>query len=145
MTRDLSLAISLIAMALGAIACSSGDNGPPTGPQPPAAITFSGVVQTIFNQSCATSQCHAGASPQENMNLSQGQAYANIVNVPSQQVAGLLRVDPERPDSSYLILKLEGNAGAVGGMATQMPLGGALAQAQIDSIRSWITNGAPNN
>jgi hypothetical protein len=47
------------------------------------------------------------------------------------------------PDNSYLIRKLEGLAGISG---SRMPLGGPfLDQATIDQVRSWISNGAPNN
>ncbi len=103
------------------------------------------MIQPIFTANCAFTQCHAGPTPQEGMNLSEGQAYGNIVNVSSNQVPRLRRVEPNRPDSSYVILKLEGNAGVVGGVATQMPLGGSLSQARIDTIRTWIAGGAPNN
>jgi len=67
------------------------------------------------------------------------------VRVASTQVPGLFRVDPGRPDSSYLVLKLEGLAGAVGGIGTQMPLGGQLTRAQIDSVRAWVAAGAPDH
>ncbi|MEZ4415311.1 MAG: hypothetical protein R3E10_06120 [Gemmatimonadota bacterium] len=79
------------------------------------------------------------------MDLSAGRTHASTVNVRSTQVSRLFRVDPARPDSSYVLLKLRGMAGAVGGVGTQMPLGGALTQAQIDTVRIWIAAGAQNN
>jgi hypothetical protein len=79
------------------------------------------------------------------MNLSQGQAYANIVNVQSNE-SSLLRVRPSQPDSSYLVHKIQGTQSNVGGSGGQMPLGrNPLSQAQIDTIRQWIADGAPNN
>jgi hypothetical protein len=78
------------------------------------------------------------------LDLSPGSVHENTVRVPATQVPGLYRVDPARPDSSYLLLKLEGLAGAVGGIGTQMPLGGQLTGPQIDSVRAWIQAGAPN-
>ena len=106
---------------------------------------FAAAVQPIFTANCAFSGCHAGASPAQGMNLSDGQAYANIVNVMSNQ-SGLLRVEPSEPDSSYLVHKIQGTQGSVGGSGGQMPLGRtALTQTQIDTIRQWITDGAANN
>jgi len=79
------------------------------------------------------------------LDLSAGRTHANTVNVSSTQVPRLLRVDPSRPDSSYLLIKLRGTAGSVGGIGTQMPLGGALNGPQIDTVRTWILAGAQNN
>jgi hypothetical protein len=54
----------------------------------------------------------------------------------------LLRVKPGDPDNSYMVHKIEGLAGIVGG---RMPLGQTpLPQTTIDAIRQWIANGAPN-
>ncbi len=131
------------------LACSSAcaaDGVDPNGPDPDGGtLSFSGGVQPIFTDNCAFTQCHAGASPQADMNLSEGMAYQNIVNVSSRQVSTMVRVAPGEPDSSYLVLKIEGRAGSVGGVATRMPLGGMLTQAQIDTIRRWMENGAENN
>jgi len=106
---------------------------------------FAAAVQPILTANCALSGCHAGASPAQGMNLSLGQAFANIVSVPSNE-SGLLRVKPSEPDSSYLVHKIQGTQGTVGGSGGRMPLGrAALSQAQIDVIRQWIADGAPNN
>ena len=61
-----------------------------------------------------------------------------LVGVPSGQDAGVQRVNAGNPDLSYLIQKLEGTAAAGG----QMPPGAPLAQASIDVIRLWISQGA---
>lgn len=100
-------------------------------------------VQGIFSNSCALSGCHAGANPAAGQNLSQGAAISNIVCVPSVQVARLFRVQAGNPDSSYLVLKVEGNAGMVGGSALRMPVGGMLTPQEVDAIRAWILAGAP--
>ena len=116
------------------------DNGNGTG-----GSGFAAAVQPILTANCALSGCHAGASPAQGMNLSLGQAFANIVNVPSNE-SGLLRVKPSEPDSSYLVHKIQGTQSTVGGSGGRMPLGrAALSQAQIDIIRQWIADGAPNN
>jgi len=134
---------TIAVLMIGVLACSGdGENGP-TDP-PTSDSSLFAAVQSIFTGNCAFSECHAGATPQQGMNLSAGQAYSNIVGVASNEVPRLLRVAPSDPDSSYLVLKVEGKAGLVGGVGTQMPLGGALSQAQIDTIRAWIAAGANN-
>ncbi len=137
---------ALAALALVGMACADGTPDP-AGPDggPPASVTFAGAVQPIFTRNCAFAGCHAGATPQMGMDLSSGAAYANIVGVASVQVPSMDRVVPEQPDSSYLVLKLEGTAGTVGGVGTRMPLGGQLTTAQIDTIRVWIAGGALEN
>lgn len=111
---------------------------PPCGPFDP--------IQAIFTANCALSGCHAGVQPQQGQNLSEGQAYANIVDVPANEQPNLMRVRPFLPDSSYLVHKIQGTHVGVGGSGGQMPLGRIpLTQAQIDLIRDWITAGAPNN
>lgn len=131
----------------GALACNSGD-GTGVLPPPPldSSVTFSGSVQPIFTRNCAfATGCHAGPDAQQGMDLSAGQAYSNIVNVRSMEVPRLFRVAPSNADSSYLVLKIQGSAGLVGGVGTRMPLGGSLTQAQIDTIVAWVAVGARNN
>jgi len=132
---------TVAALMIGVLACSGdGENGPM---DPPTSDTsLFAAVQSILTGNCAFSGCHAGSTPQQGMNLSAGHAYSNIVGVASNEVPRLMRVAPSDPDSSYLVLKVEGKAGLVGGVGTQMPLGGALSQAQIDTIRAWIAEGA---
>ena len=71
--------------------------------------------------------------------LDAANSYADLVNVDSNEVPSLKRVEPGDPDNSYLVQKVEGTA-AVGG---RMPLGGdRLPDAEIDLIRQWISEGA---
>lgn len=107
-----------------------------------SAPTLSLLQADIFSPSCAVSGCHTGASPPQGLNLSAGQTFANVVDVPANEVPSLDRVEPGDPDASYLVRKVEGTA-SVGG---QMPLGGApLSNAQMQAIRDWITAGAEDN
>ncbi len=123
------------------------ENGNPIGTPPPGdSVTLSGDVQPILTANCAVSGCHAGTSPAVGQNLSAGQAYAAIVNVPSQEAPDLMRVRPSLPDSSYLVHKIQGTQGSVGGSGGRMPLGGnPLTAEQIATIRAWITAGALDN
>jgi hypothetical protein len=104
------------------------------------AVSFAGQVQSIFNASCTTN-CHGGNRPSAGLNLTQGNAYSNLVNVPGD--CSKVLVVPKSPSTSYLLNKLTG-VGICSG--TQMPAKGvSLSSAQIDSIRGWICQGAPNN
>jgi len=78
------------------------------------------------------------------MDLSDGLAWSNIVDVASAEDPNLNRVQPGDPDNSYLVLKLEGSPRILGG---QMPQDGPpfLSQAEIDAIRQWILDGAQDN
>ncbi len=106
-------------------------------------VTLAGDVQPIFTSTCALSGCHAGTNPQRGMNLSVGQTFANVINVPSMELSTMNRVTPGQPNSSYLVHKVQGTHSDVGGTGFQMPIGGSpLTQAQIDLIRAWIAAGA---
>jgi hypothetical protein len=124
---------------VGTSATASATVSNTTGPTP---FTFTEIQTQIFNVSCAVSGCHAGPAPAAGMDLT-ASAFTRIVNVPSSEVSGLMRVAPGNASDSYLIRKLEGGPGIVG---ARMPLGGPfLNQATIDRIRAWIDSGAPNN
>jgi len=139
-TRWAACAVTLVVVG----ACSS-DGG--TNPQPqPSPLSFATHVQSILTASCATGGCHVAPGAAAGLDLSQGQAHGNVVNVASSQVAHLMLVEPNDPDSSYLMVKLLGEAGLIAGVPSQMPLGvPALRAGQIDTIAMWIDNGAPNN
>ena len=106
-------------------------------------------VQPIFTQSCALSGCHAGAFPAANMSLEEGRLFdpqQGIVDVPSVERLGLVRVLSGDADSSYLVNKIEGTQAAVGGAGDRMPPGAApLPDFAIDIIRRWIDEGALDN
>ena len=119
-------------------------NGQPlgsgSGVPPPLTADFQSIQDNVFTPICV--RCHSGAGAPEGLALDAAHSYALLVGVPSNEDAGLLRVKPGVPDSSYLVLKLQGSPGIVG---VQMPFGGPpLPQATIDVIRQWITNGAAN-
>jgi hypothetical protein len=122
-------------------ACAAGEicqAGACVGCGPP--VSYAGQVQPIWNASCTTN-CHGGNRPSAGLNLAPGGSYGSLVNVPGD--CGKLRVAPGKPDSSYLINKLTGSGICAG---TQMPAKGvSLAPAQIDLLRGWICQGAPNN
>jgi cytochrome c5 len=114
---------------------------------------FTTKIQPIFTANCAV--CHAGNSAPPNckpMNLSSGNAYANIVNVLAGELATMNRIAPNNPNQSYLWHKINGTQGGlsglnnschVSGMNQQMPPpSGGLSGSDIADIMSWINTGA---
>ncbi|MBN2365888.1 MAG: hypothetical protein EH225_07695 [Calditrichaeota bacterium] len=80
-----------------------------------------------------------GSLPEAHLNLSEGKSYQNLVKVNSFQIRDMMRVQPGRPDSSYLLNKLEGGR-LVGDV---MPPGAkGLSREEIQVIREWIQLGA---
>jgi hypothetical protein len=112
-------------------------------------VTLSNDVQPIFTATCATSlACHVTgnlvAPPVNPMDLSAGNAFAQLVNVASSE-SPLPRVAPGNPDGSFLIHKITGQLDPGEG-GVQMPNGGIpLSAAQMQTIRDWVAGGALNN
>ena len=105
------------------------------------AVTFTMVQEQVFNKSCAFSGCHAGLQPQAGMNLSDGNAYSNLVNVISKRNPNYKRVDPGNSSNSYIIKMLRNT----GENTWQMPPSGKLSEDIIGLVESWINDGAKNN
>jgi hypothetical protein len=83
------------------------------------------------------------------MSLEAGNLYdpqTGIVSVPSVQAPGLDRAEPGSAELSYLVHKIQGTQGTVGGTGERMPRGAAaLPDAAIQVIRAWIDQGAQDN
>lgn len=87
-------------------------------------------VQQIFDANCVI--CHGTNG---GLSLEADVSFDNLVRVPSNGMMGFDRVDPSFPDSSFMIMKLEGMAGL-----TLHPPTGALPSSEIQIIRNWITS-----
>lgn len=108
-----------------------------------ATVSFASQVQPIFSANCTGGGCHSGGSPREGMSLETGSSYAALVNAPSTQCTGKQRVVPGQVPQSYLMNKLLGYQMCAG---TKMPKANqSLTTSEIELIRAWICNGAPNN
>ena len=138
----------LAAAAFGAAlcaACSDTDLNPlPTvgsGEDDPvvAQPSLARDIQPIFSSRCAIAGCHITAT-EANVGLvlkDAASSYANLVNVPSGTVSGVVRVVPGDSTMSWLQILLD---------TGEMPKEGAmLSQGTRDTIRNWIDQGAPNN
>ncbi|HEY1313070.1 MAG TPA: Ig-like domain-containing protein [Steroidobacteraceae bacterium] len=146
MLRNRALTALLLACAAGCAGNGKGldQNGNPVsssdGTSGPISADFQSIQDNVFTPIC--SKCHIGAGAPEGLQLDAAHSYNLLVGVPSNEQPSVLRVKPGDPDDSYMVRKIEGEAGISGG---QMPFGETpLPQATIDAIRQWITNGAPN-
>ena len=93
--------------------------------------TLTQLQAAIFTPKC--SSCHGGGSPEAGLNLSAGQSYANLVNVPATTQPGI-RVIPFDPTNSVLVIFL-----ASGHRSS------SVTPADRANIAGWIMAGALNN
>jgi hypothetical protein len=103
------------------------------------------AVQAIFTAQCATVNCHSGAFPSNSLDLTAGTSYDAVVGVTPVNIAaadeGLLRVDPDDANNSFLLIKVSGTPALRYG--AQMPLfAEPLSESQVRTIRDWIEAGA---
>ena len=121
------------------------------GPTPNLEPTFASIQSEIFETTdsagrAACTNCHTnvGRNPSGGLNLTHDVAYDQLVNVPSRNKPGAIRVVPSDPGNSYLIHKVEGRPGISG---LRMPNNGPpyLTDGQIQIMRRWIEIGAPRN
>ncbi len=112
--------------------------------EPPMVISdpsFANHIQPIFTNNCALGGCH-NSTEQAGLNLSQGSAYGEIVDVNSTQVPSLKRVLPGDAANSYLVMKIEGTQS----VGVRMPKDrSSLSSVSIQNIKNWINRGAKNN
>lgn len=136
---------AILAAVLGAVWGCAGDG---TGldefgnPLDPGTVrlepTLGSIQRNVFTPVCTP--CHTGAAAPQGLRLDAGVARSYLVDVPSTELPGLFRVRTGEPDASYLVWKVEGRSGIVGG---RMPLGSPpLSTEQVTAIREWIRSGA---
>lgn len=101
--------------------------------------TLSVVQEQVFTPRCGVAACHSGDNPPVGLDLSEGNAYANIVNVDATVVDGRIRVIPGDPENSLLY---EVTGGPVEGVR-QMPVGFVLEDSDRELLFAWIEEGAP--
>ncbi|HCS63932.1 MAG TPA: hypothetical protein DIW64_07495, partial [Cellvibrio sp.] len=71
------------------------------------AVTLAQLQQNIFGAICTN--CHTGANAPRGLRLdSEENSYAFLVNRTADEIPTLMRVNPGKPDDSYLIKKLDG-------------------------------------
>jgi hypothetical protein len=103
-------------------------------------ISFSRDVKPILDQECVN--CHGQKKTKADLDVSGDNALKNLLNVPSNEVPGIVRVKPGDPEQSYLWLKLDHRAQKGSGMPKSFIFSTRLHQDQLDLIKAWIAGGA---
>jgi hypothetical protein len=98
-------------------------------------------VQPIFDQYCSAGGCHGALAPAAGLDLTPGNARQSLL-ADAQQQPGIPRVTPLNPTNSYLVAKLEGSDAILG---VRMPVSAPLPESDLEIIRTWIIQGAPDN
>ena len=137
--------ISLISIILIILGCTNNTedlvSAPDTGeenPDPIEQISYADRVQPIFNTTCGGGGCHTSGGNANGVNLS---GYTQTMNSTGSSYGGKV-VIAGNANASPIVDKIE--PGPTHG--NRMPLGGSpLSSTQIQTIRTWINEGALNN
>lgn len=113
---------------------------------PDENTTYHDIQAYVFDQSCASSACHAAPATAANLDLTYGVSYANLVGEeprnPAAATAGMKLVDPGNPENSFLFAKLVGPTDPEHG--ARMPIASnGIHAGKIEAVRAWIDAGAP--
>jgi hypothetical protein len=120
--------------------CSEENTTEPTPTNSAPTAKLSDIQAKVFTQSCALSSCHGSTNTQAGLLLTEGNAFAELVNVQGENFPAFKRVVSDSSSNSLLIKILRGD------VSPRMPLNrDPLSAAVIDSIAKWIDNGALNN
>ena len=113
------------------------------GCQEEEAPSFAADIQPLLDESCL---CHMensdGVMFAETLTLNAGVAFGELVGTASTQAPDMLRVAPGDPEASYMWRKLQGTHIDAGGSGTAMPPIGPLSSEKLDTIETWIIEGA---
>ena len=143
-TSRLLSAVCICFLILALVSCGSDGNStgpdpdPNPDPDPDRNVSFSQDISPIFQASCAVSGCHDSGTQEMGVNLS---SYDDAINSVGNQY-GEKVINPGNPDESPLVDKIEPDPQEGQRMPYQRD---PLSQANIDSIRAWIEDGAPDN
>jgi len=145
----LRLPIAIVAL-VGLLGVAANAGGAKAGASP--AVSFRRDVAPVITTSCTTSSCHGGGSRPPVLAPHGGPAAlrAALVGVATEQRPSRVYVRPGDPGASYLMQKLEGHLNDAECIdhdcGAQMPLDNPSLSAEArDKVRTWISQGAPDN
>lgn len=113
---------------------------PDPDPNPNRLVSYSEDISIIFQANCATSGCHDSGTQESGVNLA---SYDDALNSVGDQYGENI-INPGNPGNSPIMDKITEGGPEFG---VRMPQDGPpyLNDTQIDSIRAWIEDGAPDN
>ena len=145
MKRHLTKTLFIIAViSIFTIVSCEKDEGPIRIPPylgPKYTVSFSKDVQPIFEK--GSLQCTACHPPSGYLSLMPLEAYNDLVNVIAAAYAPAIRVIPGDTTNSVLWNKIR-NVGGIYGIGMPPPSGGLSSQ-DIETIGTWIMEGAVDN
>lgn len=97
--------------------------------------TWENVRDEVLVKSCGFGSCHAPPGSAQ-FGIDESSTADEFIEVPAFQDESYFLVDPGSPDSSYLVMKLEGAAGIDG--EPMPPPDGGMDAARIQLVRDWI-------
>jgi hypothetical protein len=105
-------------------------------------VSFQTDLMPVLNERCV--MCHLEGAQQANFSL-YPEAWSQLVGVTSTE-SPMKRVEPGKPDQSYLYRKLMGTHLEAGGSGARMPFQqDPLDPAFLALLRQWIEQGAKQN
>ena len=138
-TSRLARTLAVLCAPAAALCCIAGCPTAPSGTTD-SKVSFANQVQPILTPNCAS--CHQPGGFADNagvaLDLRAGQAYAELLAGADEHdyvVAG-------DPDGSFVYEKIASSNPSDG---ARMPLSGPLPDADIETIRTWIAEGALDN
>ena len=106
----------------------------------PAGLSFAvDVWEQLLAPNC---NCHDSGTGGLKLGEDAAEAYAALVNVTSDELPEMDRVEPGDPAASYMLHKVKGTHLEVGGSGFQMPYAHPLRPGQQATIEQWIADGA---
>ncbi len=108
--------------------------------------TLASLEKEYFAASCAFGPCHSAAKHAGELVLEEGKSYGQLIGVQALHpgAAGFVRVEPGKPDDSFLYIKV---TALQPGQGKLMPVGASEpvdADCGIAALKAWIAAGAPN-
>jgi hypothetical protein len=99
-------------------------------------VKLQSEVVAILKANCSTAGCHRGSYPKKKLNLETDKFLKSVLDVKSQEIDSLKRVDTKNPEKSYLLMKIKRVKGIKGSrMPDDAP---PLKKEEIKVIEDWI-------
>lgn len=99
-------------------------------------VKLQNEVAAILKANCSVTGCHRGSYPKKKLNLETDKFLKSVLDIKSQEIDTLKRVDTKNPAKSYLLMKIKGVKGIKGWrMPDDAP---PLKKEEIKAIEDWI-------